>query len=725
LVRALGEIAGRSLPQPNYGDEPRLWLIRAGEEGQGHEQFVSGSVVAIGWNEMGDVVGLSSLDEIREAYRKTYPDASEGNANNCVGGIFGFLSRIRVGDVALYPVKGEDHVYLGVVTGEARFDPEGRYTTVRPVRWLGRVPREDLPDHVKLRMNLPPTCFEISDPGAEFWDMVRHAELYADLAKRFMEIRSADDKDGEEVRRHSKEHQARRERWKAMIAADHVDRGELLKALKDMDWFEGAKKTTAPEYTETDEKAQALLDVMKAIAASPPTDPKGLARAVEKEMPKGFSYGFLTEVLTYIHPESCWELNNPIHEAVDRLGFRGWGALKRGDQNEPGRYFALRPMVDGLRSALELAGLDDPTYLDVDLLLYEIGRKPENFPMLPVRIDEAALSALIEDLRANYPAFEKFDQRDSDWWREERVYKDQLVRLFRNELPDEILKADETESWALKVVDGVKNVLLKPLPSEGKQQNLLSWRHSQHLRPLRDDAKSVSVFARAVRDLLVGVEPADERLQRFTDAVWPLAQGLPKPPGPAFSRGLPTLLLMLGNPLTEIFIRTEEFMAVAKALTGDGIIGDGPLSAEEYRRAREFAKTLFDALATRGFEPQDMIDIQGFIFAVASRNTWVLQANSTHFDLPQMLRDGHREVTWRLPKYVGDVREDDEVYMWVSNPGRGVVAHGRLTSRAVKLSDIDRSEWVGDEKYYPDGSPDPKDDPEHVVFVELDEVFPD
>ena len=486
LVRSLGEIVGRPLLQPNYGDQPRrLWVVRAGKDSQAHDQYINRSLVGVGWNKLGDLTGVTTLDEIRDRMREEYPGEPDGYYGTCSAEVLHVVHRMAVGDYAMYAVRDSDDVILGRIVSEFVHSPEEVFAITRRVRWLQLLSREHLPGRVQKSLRATMGCFEVSEPEEEFWEMVEEAELYASLAESFVALRERDDEDGEEVRRHSDEHRLRHDNWLKILDSDTADRNALLAALKDMDWFLGAKKINAPGVVETQEKADDFLARLKDIFANAPTTPGELREAISS-LPEGFGLGFVSEFLVYVTPGRHWELNRPVREAIKLIGFEGLEELPRGKRNDYERYFAMRPLVDGLLPALELAGLENPSYLDVDLLLWELARKPANFPGLPVRIDDAALGALLEDLRANYPAFERFDQRDSKWWREERVYKDQLACLFTNELPEEILTADDTESWAREIFDGVRNVLLKPLPSEGKPQNLLSWRHSQYLRPLRD-----------------------------------------------------------------------------------------------------------------------------------------------------------------------------------------------------------------------------------------------
>jgi restriction system protein len=50
----------------------RMWLVRAGEEARFYEDFKRNNIVAIGWNELGDLSGVKNHAEIKQMIEKAH-----------------------------------------------------------------------------------------------------------------------------------------------------------------------------------------------------------------------------------------------------------------------------------------------------------------------------------------------------------------------------------------------------------------------------------------------------------------------------------------------------------------------------------------------------------------------------------------------------------------------------------------------------------------------------
>ena len=725
-VTRIEEILGEPLPRPRHATaEPtgsRLWVVRAGEEGQAHEQFVGESVIAIGWNELGDLSAVKDIADLKARYAEVYPDKSRQHVSISVSEIQQFLRDVQPGDAVLYPIKGSDSVLLGEVSGTAAHNPSGTYTMIRPTRWNRTFSRQHLPGELEEgALARPLTIYEVPKPSAGFWRAFEEARLHRLVADNFVMLVG---QEGHAANKLSVEVNNDANRIDALAlfrSAGHVNREELLAFLKGTNWYRGAKATTAPEVTETQEKADRLLAAILSATQSVPSDPQDL-RNMEKELPTGFGVGFLTEMLAYSHPDACWEYNGPIEQAAERLGFESWSSLPHGDKNEFGRYFALRPLMESLRDALGFAGVTKPTFLDVDKLLWMIATEPDVFPMLPMRIDKDALDALIVDLRSWHPDFTRFDDTESNWWANEREYKQHLLQLFQEQLLDGILDSDGGLDWALEVIARVYRVLTKSLPT-GIVQNLLSWRFWEFLKPLRANEENAHRFALGFRTLLVGEDATENRLDEFNQSFIEVLEALGRKANPAFTRSFPTLFLMLQDPANEFFIRTTEFNDVFKALTGRTFFSDGLMNAGEYERARAAARALFEELTDRGFRPLDLMDVQSFLHVVSSRNTWILQANPSIWDIARFLDDGHRQVAWSLPKMASEFQENDTVYFWASGEGRGVVAQGATASEALSREEVPAEVWEIDRQYYADPELGPNAD--KFALIDIERAFPE
>ncbi len=112
----------------------KYWLYAPGEKARFWDEFYEKGIMAIGWDELGDLKKYSSQDEIETRLREL--SGVENRKYNDARACFEFLNAINTGDVII-PKKGNSH-YLGygIVTSDFYFDPErSTYHQVRNVDW--------------------------------------------------------------------------------------------------------------------------------------------------------------------------------------------------------------------------------------------------------------------------------------------------------------------------------------------------------------------------------------------------------------------------------------------------------------------------------------------------------------------------------------------------------------------------------------------------------------
>ena len=103
------------------------------------------SVIAIGWNKMGDLSKIKSdRESYYEIYNKVYPDKSKQSIAASAGQIFRFVNEAKVGDYVVYPTKYNRMINIGQIEGDYFFDDkETEYSYKRKVKWLKKLPRRD------------------------------------------------------------------------------------------------------------------------------------------------------------------------------------------------------------------------------------------------------------------------------------------------------------------------------------------------------------------------------------------------------------------------------------------------------------------------------------------------------------------------------------------------------------------------------------------------------
>ena len=60
------------------------WLLSSGKDGELWPTFWNAKVVALGWSALGDLRQYPERENLVEAYKKAYPDASLGQCRNNV-----------------------------------------------------------------------------------------------------------------------------------------------------------------------------------------------------------------------------------------------------------------------------------------------------------------------------------------------------------------------------------------------------------------------------------------------------------------------------------------------------------------------------------------------------------------------------------------------------------------------------------------------------------------
>jgi hypothetical protein len=115
----------------------RVWVYAPGPSAQYWEEFYRDGIMAIGWDDLGDLSQYSDQDAVANKIIEVYKP--EGRPNNDSRACFDFVHSIRPGDRVIAKKGRSGMVGYGVVTGdyEHRTD-RGYYKNVRSVRWDGR-----------------------------------------------------------------------------------------------------------------------------------------------------------------------------------------------------------------------------------------------------------------------------------------------------------------------------------------------------------------------------------------------------------------------------------------------------------------------------------------------------------------------------------------------------------------------------------------------------------
>src|ERR1700761_5300497 len=124
-----------------------LWMVRAGQHGEGEHAALNDHLVGIGWPELGDLTRVGSGGNLRLRLDEAYPDAKPAARARWGGQIEAFCFGIQVGDLVALPLRSAPAVAVGRITGEYRYAPHAVAAVrhQRPVQWIAEdIPRDRL-----------------------------------------------------------------------------------------------------------------------------------------------------------------------------------------------------------------------------------------------------------------------------------------------------------------------------------------------------------------------------------------------------------------------------------------------------------------------------------------------------------------------------------------------------------------------------------------------------
>jgi hypothetical protein len=135
LAPSIAEVQQEALSDVPH--QQRVWLYAPGRDAEHWDEFYRDNILAIGWNELGDLSKLDDLEDVVEKMREVYE--RESNPMNDARACYEFAHEMRPGDI-VFAKRGRSRIVgYGTVLGEYRYDPSREnYQHTRRVRWDGR-----------------------------------------------------------------------------------------------------------------------------------------------------------------------------------------------------------------------------------------------------------------------------------------------------------------------------------------------------------------------------------------------------------------------------------------------------------------------------------------------------------------------------------------------------------------------------------------------------------
>lgn len=132
--RELKMVAESSALMDDENETIRYWAYAPGEGSYMWEDFYKRGVMAIGWNEIGDLSLFKNKSEIKEAMKKIYgPNLSYQNATHAT---WQFANEMKVGDIVFVKKGRSQLIGRGIVTSDYFYDSEAEeFNHIRTVNW--------------------------------------------------------------------------------------------------------------------------------------------------------------------------------------------------------------------------------------------------------------------------------------------------------------------------------------------------------------------------------------------------------------------------------------------------------------------------------------------------------------------------------------------------------------------------------------------------------------
>ncbi len=151
--------------------EITVWGIHAGKTGDAEPLFLKKNVVALGWDQMGD---LSTIKADREAFKAklidAYPKTKPGAIPVAAGQPFRFIYELKIGDVVVYPSKSDRQVHIGIVEGEYKYNPSLSvgYPNTRSIKWEKSLPRTSFTQGALYEIGSAMSFFQVKTYADEY-----------------------------------------------------------------------------------------------------------------------------------------------------------------------------------------------------------------------------------------------------------------------------------------------------------------------------------------------------------------------------------------------------------------------------------------------------------------------------------------------------------------------------------------------------------------------------
>ncbi len=113
----------------------KYWLYSPGASASKWDEFYQNGMMALGWDELGDLSQYKSKDEIRDAFYLI--ENTDSDRKNDVVANYDFIYNLQIGDIVIAKRGQSKYLGYGIVKSKYIFDNEREsYKSIRRVKWI-------------------------------------------------------------------------------------------------------------------------------------------------------------------------------------------------------------------------------------------------------------------------------------------------------------------------------------------------------------------------------------------------------------------------------------------------------------------------------------------------------------------------------------------------------------------------------------------------------------
>lgn len=140
----------------------KIWMVRAGRDSYLLNEFLDNDIVAIGWNDIGEIKKGTSNEALKKLLKSSYPDDSNGRLGQSTGQIWRLFKEFKIGDKVITYDSDAREYYIGEIKSGYKYSDEYTYKHYREVEWYdGSIERDYLKVNSKNTLGSILTIFEV------------------------------------------------------------------------------------------------------------------------------------------------------------------------------------------------------------------------------------------------------------------------------------------------------------------------------------------------------------------------------------------------------------------------------------------------------------------------------------------------------------------------------------------------------------------------------------